>query len=387
MAAARRFSAATSLSDSDGGGSKRFGGRSFGIGWSGGGGIPGGGLGERTGPPTRRLRPWRWRSQPVAAIHGGAPGTPSLQVIVAVPRPTSAMGTRCRSRFRRRNDDHIHDRFAGAALTGLISMLARPVASVGTSTRLPPDGTECSATVRDFVPHRPTGERRAIGATCDDRREHERMTGLGNRRRGERKLRIDRRRRRCTDRHGRAGRRGCGVGGTVITGGGVRRNAGVGIDRRCLQISGRQSHRRRRWRCDDWRRRRWISDGRTATGCGGQRPWDAVGGGATTGGRLARARAEFARPRDRFAAPANSRSRKQRSRQPSSTARRETLAISSEGTSLAIHVRRSEVARAEGEPRRPVKLYRPLASVLPFGNGELLSFLDVAVPVVRAYID
>jgi hypothetical protein len=36
---------------------------------------------------------------------------------------------------------------------------------------------------------------------------------------------------------------------------------------------------------------------------------------------------------------------------------------------LAIHVRRSEIARP-GKPRRSVKLYRLLESELPFGNSE-----------------
>jgi len=73
----------------------------------------------------------------VPGIQGGAPGTPSRQVIVAEPRPTSAtvapavsVGGCSTAMFT--------IALPGPMLVGLISMLARPLASVGTSTRLLP---------------------------------------------------------------------------------------------------------------------------------------------------------------------------------------------------------------------------------------------------------
>lgn len=73
----------------------------------------------------------------VPGAQAGAPGTPSRQVIVAEPRPTSvtvapavSVGGCTTVMFT--------IALPGPTLVGLISMLARPLASVGTSTRLLP---------------------------------------------------------------------------------------------------------------------------------------------------------------------------------------------------------------------------------------------------------
>ena len=73
-----------------------------------------------------------------AGNQAGAPGTPAFQVIVAVDRPTSADGLAAAVNSGGATTATLTSASPTPPLVGLISMLARPVASVGTSTRLPP---------------------------------------------------------------------------------------------------------------------------------------------------------------------------------------------------------------------------------------------------------